>query len=405
VSLLLEARAEAPALPGRLITEPAVRVWVWSLGVSLLCVLAAVIVQAVEVSFGVRSWNRLVLLADEFPMRVAGISHYLVALFFLLTGARLRTVTGWMWMGALGVLGAAWSIAFVALGGARNPLCLGAFFLVFFGHVVHDEVFFYREHARQSGRDVRDPGHSLAWIQVAWLALQGALLVPALVTIAYWGGAPWLPAALPDWLQFLRPVRVGRGTPSLMPGGWSFVETCAVLTLPFVLALLVSGWRLAVDRGPGALPRHAPVVAVLAGGVGLVLASAVLGMWTLRLVVLMHFVSWFLFTLLRLRAARGQKPPAPRMGVLAWVRGTVAGFSVFHVGSALLVLGLILLDQSVLGHRATGAVGRSAARPLSMLLGADAFYVWSFVHIALSCMPRSGGGTAGGRLPGGTSPA
>lgn len=400
-----DARAAAPPLPGGLFTAPTVRLWVGSLALSLLCVLAAAVVQSVEVTSGVRARHRLVLLADEFPMRVAGISHYVVALFFFLTSARLRTAAGWTWMGALGLLGAAWSFAFVALGGARNPLCFGAFHLVFFGHVVHDEVFFYREYARQSGRDVRDPGHSLAWVQVAWLALQGSLLVPALVTLAYLGGAPWLPASLPPSLQFLQSIRTRRAMPSLLPGDWSFAETCAVLTLPFVLALLVAGWRLATDRGPGALPRHTPVVAVLAGGAGLVLASAVLGLWLLRLVVLMHFVSWFLFTLLRLRAARGPRPARPPASVVAWIRATVQGFSVFHVGSALMILGLIALNHYVLVNRPIAWGGQSLANPLATLLSADAFYVWSFVHIALSCMPRSAGAPRRDASPAAPAPA
>jgi hypothetical protein len=371
---------------GRGCRAPTVRLWAASVGGSLLLLLLFAGLQRVEIAAGLGRAQRLVKAADELPMRVVGFSHHLVAAFFLLTSPRARTAAGRGWIALMVLAGGGLAFGFRSLGGAGNPLCLAAFYLAFIAHVFRDEIFFYDHHVRQAGRDVDADRRRLTWVQVAAVGALGLILVPALVALAAARGAPWLPRPMPPWLAFLEPVRAGRGSSvlSAFPAGWTWVQAGAMLTAPFLAALVVAGGRLAGDW-TRVVRVHAPVVTVLGATIALAATTLVLGAWVLNLVILVHFVSWFLFTTAGLRTAPASPAPASPVQRL---RSSLPGFWTLHGGLALAILALIAADHFLLGGRPIAWGDLTLPSPVSSLLDRDAFYLWTILHVALSWTPR-----------------
>jgi hypothetical protein len=368
-------------IAGRGCQAPSVRLWAASVGGSLLLLLLFAALQRLEIAAGLDHARRLVKAADELPMRVVGLSHHVVATFFLLTSARARTAAGLRWIALMLLAGGGLAFAFQSLGGAGSALCLGAFYLAFIAHVFRDEVFFYAHHVQRAGGDAGPDHRWLGWLQVAALGLLGAILVPGLTALAATMGAPWLPQPLPRWLAFLEPVRARHGSSVLaaFPAGWTWLQVGAVLTAPFLAALLVAGRRLAAAWSQ-VRRRHAPIVTVLGASVVLTASTLALGAWILNLIVLVHFVSWFLFTTARLRAAPEARGP---MGPVRWLRSTLPGFCLLHGGVALAILGLIAAH-----HYGPRGSGGQAVGLVPLLLGRDGFYLWTILHLALSWTPR-----------------
>jgi hypothetical protein len=368
---------------------PSARLWLASLGCSLAIILLFLACQRAEIllNSGRPRGGLLVAHASEMAMRVVGISHHLVAAFFLVTSARARTTAGRWWIAGLLAAGGALSVGFAAIGGHRNPLAMVGFIVAFVAHAFHDEIFFYREHARAAGREVRDPLRALRWLQIAAIGLLATALAPLSIAVAYHGTA----GTLPSWLPFS--VRIHSKDRellhALLPGSWSPLELLAVFGLPCALVLGLAAARLLALRS--AVRAHAPVVRVLAASVALTLAIGVLGLTLLNLVILMHFVSWFLFTTARLRRADAT-PAAPYRpaGVVAWLRGTRRGFWLLHGGGAAAVMALIAFDHYALGHRPIAWGGLAFLNPLAALLAADVFYYWTIVHVTLSLAPKGG---------------
>lgn len=367
-----------------LLGDSTTRLWLSSLAWALALILAAVAAQAVETDlFGLRGRASFVRDPAELAMRVVGIGHHLVAAFFLVTSARLRAPAGVGWLAGLALLGVGLSWVFGWLGGHAHPLGLAAFYLLFVAHSFHDEVRFYDHHAGAGLTRSRLARRAVAWAEVAAVAVLGAVLVPVFTFLALNRTATWMPA----WVTAIHPIRPQRARAfvEIFPGDWSFAAVYAVVGLPLAVVVLVAAGRLLAARP--LLRPHAPVVCVLAGGAALGVASAVLGAWTLRLVILMHFVSWFLFTTARLGEAT---VPVAGPGVVAWLRGTRRGFWVLHGGICLGALGLLVLDHSVLGPR-WSLGGVTLASPVAALLGRDAFYYWTILHVTLSLVPRAPG--------------
>lgn len=327
--------------------------------------------------------SRLVRDAAELATRVVGFSHHSVALFFMLTGSALRRPAGWGLAVGYGALGVTISLIFGALGGRANAACLLGFYIGFLAHSFHDERYFHRmlTSARGAVVDARDT--TSRWIVVGSVAALGTTVIPVYFYIAHRGhgsdGFAWLP--------FVH-ARVGksqmRAMRAMLPGEWSFLEIFALFGLPCLALLVFALVRLAKDRGgPDALRAAMPLVAVLGGSVALVLASILFGTWTLSLVILMHFVAWYRFTVARLEAGSGAAPLSATW--IAWFRGTVGGFRLLHVGLAGVFLGLIAFDHYADPH--VPGVPFST-RTLLRWLSRDAFYYWTIVHVTLSLVPR-----------------
>lgn len=366
--------------------HPSARLWLTSLVASLGLVALLALEQLVEILvFGGRPRRGLAIRdAVEGAMRVAGFGHHLVAAFFLAASGRAHSLSGGIWTIGLLVAGAGLSVVFAGLGGRVNPLAMGGFIVLFVAHAFRDEIFFYREYGRAAGRPVRDPGNTLGWLLLAVMGLLSAVLVPVWVLVAYMGSTSWLPR----WLPFnVRPdPRHTAALRSLIPGDWSVLAIVTVFALPFAIILAVACARLVAAGAPGVM-AHGPVVRVLAASVALTLGSGLLGLWLIDVVILMHFVSWFVFTTEKLR--RPVPPGRPgSWSLVEWLRGTRPGFWTLHGGISVAVLGLIVFNHHVLRGQPLAWAGFTLSNPFGVL-SADAFYYWTIVHVTLSLVPRA----------------
>jgi hypothetical protein len=376
--------ADARAADGGL----TVRAWLASLSWALVIVAGFAVVHLVERFVVALPYDmRLVQNPSEFAMRVVGLGHHAVALFFLLTGAALRRPAGRRWLAADVALGLGLCAAFAALGGKAHPLARAGFYLFFLVHAFRDEVFFYdryreRVQGRPAGRDA-----STAWLQVIAAGVLGVAMVPAYLYVAHVGGGPHAPA----WLAAVgmrvswRETALAR---AMLPGDWSFGQIFLVFGVPFVALLVAAAVRFAVAGArPVAVYRaHAPLVTVLAASVGLVLASVVVGAWPLYVIILVHFVAWFRFTIARLRDG-ATAPGAGRRSLVGWLRGTVPGFWVLHGGLTAVFLGLIAACELAIRSGPTLSPSWQVA---TFLMSSSGFFYWTIMHVALSLVPRRG---------------
>jgi hypothetical protein len=346
---------------------PTVRLWVSSLCWSVVLLLACLAIQLIEAhGLGLPPQRRLVRHAPEFAVRVVGLSHFVVALFFLLTGSRVRDRAVRVRVAALAMLGGGLSAAFATLGGPANPLCLAGLNVIFMAHAFRDEAFFYRRQAAAGATPLSEA--SLLWVQTMAVGVLGMIIVPTSVYVARVRGEPGAAA----WL-------------ALLPGPSSAAETFIVFGLPFALVAAVAAVRVAA-AGRSPWRTHAPLLKVLSLSIALVVvSSALVGAVALRLVILMHFVGWFRFTTARLRDAEPATPAAgTRASLTAWLRGNVHGFWLLHGGSAAIFLAIIASNHYLVGAAPLHWYGGLGPDPVTLLFGAGAFYYWTIAHLALS---------------------
>jgi hypothetical protein len=352
--------------------------WVSSLHWSLLIIAACLSVQFLETyALGLPRDRRLVRDAPEFAVRVVGLSHFVVALFFLLTGSRARGRAARVRLGALALIGAGVCVAFGWLGGTANPICLAGFYVIFMAHAFRDESFFHRQQLGSVAPPQSDA--SPVWLQAMAVGVLGAIVVPVYVYVAFARGDP----AGSPWLALFPPQAGKREAAmirALLPPSWSLAEIFGVFGLPF--ALVAAGAAIPIATAGRAARAHAPLLKVLALSVALVVSSAIVGSAALHLVILMHFVGWFLFTTARLRHAERAQPA--NTVASAWLRGTVHGFWVLHGGAAAVFLTIIVTNHYLVAAAQAGAYGWPGPNPVALLFGASAFYYWTIAHVALS---------------------
>jgi hypothetical protein len=109
---------------------------------------------------------------------------------------------------------------------------------------------------------------------------------------------------------------------------------------------------------------------------GIIVLPLATGGWVFNVVVLMHFVGWYLFG----RYSLAKRPPAtppPRFS-WQWMRTTRTGFTFLHLGLALVCVGLVAIS--------TYAFGKSDW--LELVVGSKVFYYWTIMHVTLSFFPR-----------------
>ena len=359
---------------------PTVRLWVSNFHWSVVLVLGAVAIQALEVyAFELPKHRRLVRDAPEFAMRVAGLSHFVVALFFLLTGSRARGGAAWARLGALSLGGAGVCVAFAWLGGPANPLCLAGFYVIFMAHAFRDEGFFHREHLASTATSHSDSNR--LWLQTIAVAVLATIVVPVYVYVAFAASDP----AGNAWLAAF-PIKAGEREMSmiraLLPGSWSATEIFAMFGLPFALVAAAAAIPVATT-GP-AWRAHMPLLKVLALSTALVVLGGLVGGVPLRLVILMHFVAWFRFTTARLQRAERLRPAGVTMSVTAWLRGTVHGFRVLHLGAAAVFLALIAVNHYLVSAPPLHSLAAHVPNSVALFFGAAAFFYWTIAHVALS---------------------
>jgi hypothetical protein len=98
-----------------------------------------------------------------------------------------------------------------------------------------------------------------------------------------------------------------------------------------------------------------------------------------QVIVILHVVGWYVFTIRRLRERRpAATPPAWTWG---WFRGTATGFRTLHLG-----LVAILLVTAIVWAKGFGS--DPSILPVRLFLDQDFFAGWTLLHVTVSFRPR-----------------
>lgn len=312
-----------------------------------------------------RGLPRMFFNPAEIAMRIFGLPHFIVGLFFMLTSRRMKTLSGWMWFVGLLALGVGFAYCFGQLGGHRNPVMLIAFYFYFLIHGFRDEAYFYRTSGDCPAGNSQHQTRVVLLLQAMLISLVFAFTMPTYLEFLNLKGQ--LPADDPVLNTFF-------------PASLPFLARFAMYLIPIMGFNLAMFWLVA-RRTPGGWPavwrQHHPILVVFLGSTGIVLATLFVGPWTFNYVVLAHFVGWYLFAIRKLRNAPPRTDASPARPLL-WVRTTVPGFQFLHLGLALVVTALIAV--SVYGLHMQG--------PLEAIVGGPSFYYWTVIHVTLSFYPR-----------------
>lgn len=301
----------------------------------------------------------------ELPMRLFGLPHFVVGMAFLLSSKRMRGVKSWATLAFLGLISFGLCYAFYSAspaGDRESPIALLLFYAYFLVHGFRDEAFFYKSFGDMPKDDARVQERVVLVLQLLLLGVILALIIPAYILYAEYN--PRFKDATLD---------------AMFPASWPYMVRIASLLLPMLAIATYSLWRIAriYDDGLRGLWRvHRSILIVFLVSTGIILLSLFSGPWSFNIVVLMHFVGWYLFG----RYSLAKRPPAtaPKTGTWAWMRTTRTGFTVLHLGLAVLVIGLVVLSTYAFGKQGV----------LEHIVGSKVFYYWTIVHVTLSFFPR-----------------
>ena len=304
---------------------------------------------------------RMFIYPSEIPMRVFGIPHFLIALAFTLTSSRMRVRRNWFRFAGLAIASALLCALFLDAGAQRNALAIFLFYAYFIVHQFRDDTYFYEAYGEVPSEARRSHERILTRLRWLSLAVLFAIAWPVYTTLG------------------VQDFATGDSILSVAyPAAWSLGVRLAVTSVPaFAAVALVLRW---IARTlPGGVPElwrvHRPMLVIQLASMAIILFALVGGTWAINLVVLMHFVGWYLFALYQL----GQRPPAtPPDTIWKWMRTTRAGFMTLHLGLAAAVGIGIAVDVYGFGQQSW----------LYPIVGAHAFYYWTIAHVTLSFLPR-----------------
>lgn len=297
----------------------------------------------------------------ELPMRIFGLPHFIIALMFVLSSRRMKERRNQLYFVGLFALGAVFCYAFFHFGAHLNPFLMFLFYFYFLIHGFRDDAYFYKAYGDMPKEAAQTHERIMIVLQCLGIGLLLALIWP---TYAQMSQTHW---------RLKHPI-----LENFFPAAWPFVLKLASMFVPMVLIALYALWRIArlfPDRLAGLWRVHRPILAVQLISVGIVLLALVGGPWTFNIVVLMHFVGWYLFALYLLGRNPPKQPPA---GLWQWMRTTRKGFMVLHLGLAALVAVLIAIDVYGFGKESW----------LDVVVGSKNFYYWTVMHVTLSFLPR-----------------
>jgi len=279
------------------------------------------------------------------------------------TSRGMRSGRAWLRLAGMLAVGVGLCFGFARLAGMSAPIASALFLLYFAAHDLRDQVFFYFEHHESPPGADRDAlGGLLFWAPLWFLLGVGSLLIG--VTVAGMAGT-----------ERLRELAAG------LTSGWSWA--LGVLVAGLFAFASVRLWDLHRRLGPGTLGAHLranrPIYIVFAG-IFLAAASGALPGLNAQVIVILHVVSWYVFTMQRLRETPIPSP-VPHAGTWRWFRGTAAGFRTLHLG-----LVAILIVAAIVWAKGFGS-DRTIV-PLRLFLDQDYFAAWTLLHVTISFRPR-----------------
>lgn len=305
--------------------------------------------------------HRLFIYPSEIPMRIFGLPHFLIALLFTLSSVRMRETRNRLLFAGLAVVAMLLCALFQRAGAQLNPVAIFLFYAYFVVHQFRDDSYFYgaygelpREATRRNARIVT----TLQWIALGVLF---AAIWPVYTTLSLRG----YDAAAHPLLQ------------SFYPASWSLAMRLGVTFAPAVAVAAIALARIArsfPDGLAGVWRMHRPILVIQLASTGIVLVALIGGSWTVQIVVLMHFVGWYLFALHQI----GRRVPAAPRSIWQSMRTTRAGFMTLHLGLAALVAMLMVIDVYGFGRTTW----------LNAVVGSQSFYYWTIAHVTLSFLPR-----------------
>lgn len=345
----------------------------------------------------------------ELPMRLFGIPHILIGTLFLLSSKRIKGARSFAWLGGLLAISIAFCVLFHWSGAHLNPLALLLFYFYFLIHGFRDEAFFYKAFGDMPKEAGKTHERLMIVLQLLFLGILASLIIPGYVLYAEYKP------------EFRHPV-----LEAMFPASWSYVMRFAVMIIPMSGAAVFALWRIGrsfPDGLAGLWRAHQPILTIFLMSTAIILLPLATGPWTFNVVVLMHFVGWYLFGRYRLATAAGGGPqiakvasgtvapiaantqpsaaavalnsgPSSASGavfaqpsrppslapaaVWKWMRTTRVGFTWLHLGLAAIVV--------LLAAVSTYAFGKSDW--IEIVMGSKAFFYWTIIHVTLSFFPR-----------------
>jgi hypothetical protein len=296
-------------------------------------------------------------------MQVFGLPHFAIAFLFMATGAGAAAARRGLAIGASLLAGVALCGLFYLAGGpdARPRLPLTLVALYFVVHAYRDEWHFYRRYGEEGPR--RDRRHLP-------LLLLGLLATVAAVswTVVALTGTP--SRSLRRYVDPALLDGVGRIGLWLVPVAVLAVVAAVCLTTATRHAGLGLGRLIARDRPLWFVYLMVPVVVGVCG----------LFDGEFHSMVLLHVIGWWVFASLALARRRSSGGPGT-LGVWRWMRSTQPGFQTLHGALVLAFLALLV----TYAH----SPDTFAGTPLAWVLGRDAFYYWTVMHVTTSFVPKT----------------
>ena len=312
--------------------------------------------------------------------RVMGFAHYTIATYFLLTSAKIRNLRGMTTLVVFIGFAALACFTLYSIGGYDNRVAFLSVGLMFLVHGLRDETFFYRLRSGKALTDAEYPSvyRSLIWLQVAGLALVSAITYPVYIY---------------GFLHIEGHRRVIRAITPLFPDAMPMIGKAFAVGLPFAvvgLAMLIYVHR----RHPGGilplLRSHWPFTAILSTYLFIAMLTLVAGIGVIFLLVMVHFVGWFVFA----ATSIAQKSKESQQAVTwrqpnRWIRDNLTGFIVFHTALCVFFFALIAANHWVFNHGSLHVAGYDVGTSTSWFLDTRGGFIYvTVVHLVLAFMPK-----------------
>jgi hypothetical protein len=157
--------------------------------------------------------------------------------------------------------------------------------------------------------------------------------------------------------------------------------------------MAAAAWWVVRAKHPGGmvalLRSHSPVAIILGGYFFFAVLIALLGIWIINVLILMHFVGWFLFAAndLQKKAATIREAVTWRTPN-QWIRRSYVGFCVFHLGLVALFFGLVAVNHWVFANVPVVIGNTTMPGIMAALSDRNTFAYCTILHITLGFMPK-----------------